>query len=368
MFTHNPLQSRLLLEDYMAMLRGLVGLAWVAFALAVITQLTIRASSSLVWPEDSGFALVFNIVLIEFGLNTLALTALLFYPNWYERIPRESAQRVRWLLLTVIFWFSVHLFAAFHITGALDSPLLLMLPVLLVAALVAFPGLVGWLLASYLLLGHLTVLAMERSVFIAPHGVLSQQFSLHEPVSILAASAVGCVLFIAVLLASVLRQWMYPSSQSLSLAQRIDSDSGLFRRVFLEHRVDMELGRIRRQGGSATLLLISIDQVSRNEVSPEVASALIRQVRLGSDTPAIYQPGVVAVLLPTAGPEAVKGIVRRIVGGVSKAMSESDDHGPQIRAAAALASGHMESARLRALAEEALERAVAGGDPVIVSG
>ncbi len=358
MSANNPLRSRLLLEDYMSMLRGLVKLAWAALALALIAQLTIRASSSYPWPDWGDFSFVYNAVMVEFGLNTLALTGLLFYPDWYERIPRESAQRVRWLLIAVILWLSIHLFAVFHATGGLGGPFLLLLPGLVIVTLAAFPGKVGWYLVAYLLVGHLLVLVFEKTGFITQQGMLSEHFKLADPISPWAASALLCVVAITVVMALALRKWM------LNPLQRIDPGSGLFRRSFLEHRVDLELERINRQGGSAALLLISLDSERSSDTIDDLAEDFIRQLRLGSDTPALYEPGVMAVLLPTAGPDVIKGTITRIMDGLERASGARS----KLRVAAAVAtSGQVASGKLRTMAEDALSQAQIGGEPVIAT-
>lgn len=343
------------------MLRGLVLLAWAALVLAVLTPLSIQAMTTGIWPEGI-FSLVYNVVVIEFGVVTLALTVLLFSSSWYERIPRSSTNRVFSLLVAVIVWFSLHLFAAFHVTGGFGGPFMPLLLVLLMASLTAFPGVVGWLVAAYLALGHMGVLWLADHGLISHEGTLGAIFSLTPPLTNWSLTALACVLLLCLLLAITLRRWLYPETLSISPAQRIDPGTGLFRRVFLEYRMERELKRIKRQGGSVSLLLIGRDKKEWHRVKKDITGAMIEQVRLSSDTPASYLPGVIAVLLPDAGRAVIDDVTRRIV----EAASLAGGMPLSMRAAVAVAeSGELSVADLKACAEEALSKAAAGLRPVV---
>ncbi|GEM_PF-3458840 len=355
---------RLLLEDYLSILRGLVLLAWAGAIGAIMTELSMRFTDMFVWPETGAFSLMYNALLAVFLLNTLALTALLIYPDWYERVPRASAHRVQWLLVAVMVWLGLYVLAVFHVTGALSSPFLLLLPVLMIAALAALPGQAGWWAAALLLAGHVAVLVFESAAVINPRGPLGAHFAYAPYLTPWGLGALLFVLAISVLLAARLRAWLYPAEPSLSPAQRIDPDTGLYRRAFLDSRLQKELGRIRRQGGSAALLLIAMDaqETAGEKRVRDAAQALRGLVRAGSDTPVVYRQGVLAVLLPAADTEGANSAARRIVKGLSNAGT----HGALRTAAAVAEFGAMPLDKWLATAEDVLKRAVPGDDPLIV--
>lgn len=345
----------------MGMIRGLVQLAWAGLILAVITQMVLRGSASHPWPDSDDFSFTFNAILIEFAVNTLALTALLFYPNWYERIPRESAARLRHLLFAVILWFSVHVFTVFHVTGSLGGFGMALLPILLIASLAYFPGINGVYLAAYLFAGHLLVVSLEQYNVILSKGALSQHFMLFGEASPggLLGSFMVCLL--AAVLGIKLRHRIYPELDGLGPAHRIDPDSGLFRRRFLDHRIQAEIARMRRQGGSAALLLVAVEEKAK---IAQLGAVLLKQIRIESDTPASFSEGVIAVLLPALDADLAESVAKRLVCGIRTRVA---DCGHLRAAIAVVASSTLMPQALPNLAEQALKDARPGEDPVVIS-
>lgn len=354
---------RLLVEDYMRLLHGMIVFAWSGLFLVIATRAFVDYDSLFQWSGDDA-SWVFNVVLAEYGLNTLALTGVLFYRDWYERFPRASAQRLRWLLVAVVVWQGLHLFAAFHLTGSLGGPVLLLLPTLLMVALIVLPGVAGWVTAGYFLVGYLAVILLEQYAVIMPRGAWGQYFNLTGELSGLAQTALVVVLVVSLAFAIAIRQWLSPDKNSLGPAQRVDPGLGLYTRSFLQHRVAMELGRLRRQGGSAALLMIGLEQ-SDHKLMPALAKSLREQIRLSSDTPAIYQQDVLAVLLPTANQKVMESVVQRIVGGVARVGEGTH----RLKSAVAIATHQtVDADSLMVSVESALQAAEPGGALVIVAG
>lgn len=358
---------RFLLEDYLATLRGLVILAWLALLAAVAIQISIRTSDVLYWPELGGFPETYNAVLLEFALNTLVLTVLLLYRDWYERVPRDSAHRVRWLLVAVLFWEGLHLFAAFHVTGSIRGPLFLLLPLILIAALALFPGRGGWWLFSYLIIGHGIVLLLENLAVINPTGPLSSAFSYAWPFTGLGMTVLLLELAAVLALSHLLRQRLFRPCSKSNPTQRIDAETGLYRRSFLERRIQLEIGRMRRQGGSMALLMIAFDHdasVQAESVpNASLTQALLAQLRLESDTPATYACNTLAILLPSAAANGADTAARRVIAGLSATGVVRGFRS----AAVVLSPTETSASEIMAQAEHALARAQPGADTLIVA-
>jgi GGDEF domain-containing protein len=351
---------RFLFEDCLSLLRGLVVLAWVGVAAGATAEIWIRYFSDHDWPQLGGFSFTYNAVLLEFALNTAVLTLLLIQGDWYERVPRESSNRLRWLLVAVLVWEGLHLFGAFHVTGSLQGPLLPLLPLLLAGALVVLPGRSGWWLAGYLLTGHLMVLLLESTGKIHKTGLLSDVFSLNASVSSLGLLALACIVATALALGVVARRWIYPDMGLLSPSQRLDHATGLFRRAFLDQRLEAELGRTRRQGGHLALLLLAPERRGRAALAEadlrKLALRLLGMLRLESDTPARFGPGVFAILLPAADAAGLGHFVQRL----TQELSEEGQMIP-LRAAAVVTNGNaVDGPGLIRTIEEALWKASVG--------
>src|SRR5687768_2335261 len=103
-----PSLPRFLFEDCLELLRGLVVLAWIGAVAGLSAEIWVRFFSGHDWPQLGGFSYTYNAVLLEFALNTVVLTLLLVQKDWYERVPRASPHRLRWLLFAVLVWEGLH--------------------------------------------------------------------------------------------------------------------------------------------------------------------------------------------------------------------------------------------------------------------
>ncbi len=366
--SHPPVNlPRLVFEDCIGILRGLVVLAWFGVVAAAGIEFWIRMCSDLEWPLLGGFSFTYNAILIEFAINTSVLTALLVQRDWYERVPRESPNRLRWLLVVVLVWEGLHLFAAFHVTGSLNGPLLPLLPLLLAGALVLLPGRYGWGLAAYLLAGHLAILVLENSGMTHPRGLLADAFSLDAPATVAGLLALVGVLAAAVVMGVIVRGGTHPGNGRLSRSQRLDYTTGLYRRAFLDERINAELGRTRRQGGQMALLLLALEQRDFGKTEGELQNAAQRLaglLRLESDTPARYAPNMLAALLPAAGSEGIQTVVQRIADTFSHS-----DLAAHLRLGAAVTRGFgVDRSGLVQAAEAALQQARQGAPQITTIG
>ncbi len=308
---------RFLLEDYFQVLRGLVILAWVGFAAAASMELFIRLRTAGMWPEFGGFSLIFHFVIVQYGLCSLLLTALIIQRDWYERVPRASVGRLKILMVAAFIWQVVHFLSAFHITGSFNGTLSFYVPLLLVATLIFIPGLIGWVLSGCLVLGVFLVYTLEESALIGNPGPLAGIFSYERELTTVGSASVVLLVLLALGMAVLVRMDRFPALNRLHRVQRHDSETGLFDKQFLYHRVELEINRIRHQGGSAVLLAVEFsDQVTADSLNTELVSAagkLLGAVRLQSDTPARYSQNGLAVLLPTAQQKDVVKLGQRIL-------------------------------------------------------
>lgn len=357
-----PALPRMLLEDRLLLLRGLVVFAWFLLACFVGMELLLRSHPAARWPDVAGFSLTYNALLAVFALNTLVLTALLVYRDWFERVPRSAEYRVAWLLALVLVWLGLHTFFLFHISGAFGGALSALPVVLVMAVLVVLPGLAGWCFALYLAAGHVLVALLADAALIHPDGPLAAAF---QPQGLLYVPALLALSFIALAAALWARGWMVPKSHAEHPAQRVDPDTGLFRPAFLQQRLQRELRRGRRQNSASTLLLLDIS--AEHGVHPAVdrgrpyAETLLRTIRLSSDTPAHYGPGQLAVLMPAADDAAARALCQRLVGAIQAGGLRV----PRI-AGAVVDSATADAARLARAAENALLDAPEGGAPHLV--
>jgi GGDEF domain-containing protein len=358
---------RLAFEDCLGILRGLVVLAWLGVAAAAGIELWIRLCSDLQWPRLGGFSFTYNAILFEFAANTAVLTALLVQRDWYERVPRESPHRLRWLLEVVLVWEGLHLFAAFHVTGSLHGPLLPFLPLVLAGALILLPGRYGWGFAAYLLAGHLAIFVLESKGMIHARGLLADAFSIDASATVAGLLALTGMLAAAIVLAVIVRCEMHPGEGKLSRSQRFDYTTGLFRRAFLDERINAELSRTRRQGGQMALLLLALEQRDFSKAEGDLQNAtqrLLGLLRLESDTPARYAPNMLAVLLPAAGSEGLQTVIQRIADAFS-----NSDLAPHLRLGAAVTRGlGVDRLGLVGAAEAALQQARQGAPQIVTIG
>lgn len=357
-----PRLPRMLVEDRLLLLRRLIVFAWVMLAALVMTQIGLRAAPGFVWPEQLGFSATYNAVVGIFAVNTLVLTLLLIYRDWFERVPRTAESRVGWLLGAVLVWLGLHLFYAFHLGGGVHGVLFLLLPVLLIAALTLLPGRTGGWLAAYVLGGHGLVVALQQAALIHPTGQLAQAFAFGGPVTALPLIVLGGILVLAILVALHARRALFAEGGGVSgTAQRIDPETGLFRIGFLQARLTRELRRAARQDSASSLVVLSPgSEADGREPTPEqrlaMAHVLRQTVRIASDTPALFGPSALAVLLPATDRDAVEAFCRRLKEG----FGESGLPTPHIAAVATCSRTVDATDMMTAVSEALAEVATAG--------
>lgn len=363
-----------LLEDYLGLLRGFVGLAWGGVAAMALVKAWMQGASDLPWPRLGGFDTTYNLILAEFTLNTAMLTLLVFIKDWYERVPRTAADRVRWLLIVVTVWAGLHYFAAFHVSGSLRGPLLPLLPVLILAAFLGLPGRGAWAAAAFLLAGHAAVLLLERHALIHPRGLLTDAFALDGP-GLFAALAFFTVL-IAVTLGALARYRLDEAGAALHRGSRVNPLTGLYEHEFFMQRLTAELGRLRRQGGSLSVLLMEFDGLTDftahqgydagRELLRRAAHALIKSVRQQMDTPARYAPKTFALLMPMAGTDYARTVAERVRELVEEQIAPGTAS-LKLRAGLVNVRRHegMDAGRVITAASEALRKARETGQPLV---
>lgn len=316
------------LEDELATLRGLICMAWLGGLCMLLLEIYVRTAERAYWPTLGDFSTAYNLVLTEFMANTLLLTVLLVRGDWYERAPRESVRRLRWLLVAVFLWAGLHYFAAFHVLGSLRSPLMPLLPLLAALGLLLFPGRSGVLASLYIIGGHLVVVLLEQQELIMNPGPLSTVFT---PVAM--DNTAVATLLLAVLpalwLGSLFRRRLDETGTALYRPARIDPVSGLYNQAFLMQRLQSEINRSRRQGFSCSLLLLELsglrpdfstaNQMSLRETMQQVGSKIVESIRLSMDTPAnpVLSPYVYAVLLPDSGAQEAGTVCNRLLSGIA---------------------------------------------------
>ncbi|HUS25283.1 MAG TPA: GGDEF domain-containing protein [Candidatus Binatia bacterium] len=309
----------LLIEDCLALLRTLVVAAWIGVALLLALEAWLRWAAPAVLPVLD-FSTTYHGLLLEFSLNTIVLTALIVRRDWYERVPRRSLERMRWLLGAVLVWIGLHVFIAFHATGGLTGPMLPLLPVLVTASLLGLPERGGRWLATYVIAGHAAAVALEASN-VLPHGPLAAAFA-YAPPAPLGVATLALVMLAAIAVAMIAHLRFRQTGVALHHAGRLDHLTGLFHRDFLTERVEHELARVDRQHDAAVLLLARL-QPLRDDVDSEarlaaMAQSLIGLVRTGSDTPARYGLGTLAVLLPASRAEGAGVVTERLRSGLAR--------------------------------------------------
>lgn len=325
--------TNLQLEDYFGILRVLILVAWFALGGMLLLDLRLRQDGDAAEAAFLAFSARYHSVLIEFALVTLMLTGLLISRDWYERVPRASAYRVRWLVGAVVAWLGLHYFAAFYASGGAHGPLLHLLSPLVLLSLLTLPGRSAWWLVAYLVLGHVAVALLERGGVLASPGPLAGAFV--RPGAGPNWAALGVSLGLTMLVGGIASWRLERAGAALHRPPRLDPLTGLFRADFLEQRLARELRRASRQGGTTALLLLELDRFAEftrqrgvavaTERLRQTARVLLNVVRLDSDTPARLAPTVFAVLLPAANVEGARAVAQRITEAVIQATSAEGD-------------------------------------------
>jgi diguanylate cyclase (GGDEF)-like protein len=314
-------------EDYLALLRAAVGIAWAAIFGMSIVQVG-YALAGVEWPELGGFALMYRMILVEFALTAAALSVLAVRRDWFESVPRAASQKLRALLILVVVWLSLHLFAAFYVFGGLHGPLLPLLPVLIVVAFLSLPRDGAWAVAGLILVGCLGVVVLEERHWLFSPGPLATVFSLDG------AGGTGVLLLTlgtAFAVGVLARRRLDQASANLNRGSRVNALTGLYEQDFLMARMGTELARVRRQGGSVTLLLIEFDgftaytarhgYIVGREALRHAGQVLIQNSRNDMDTPARLAPTTFALLLPDAHRDKAADVAARIRAAIAHVSS-----------------------------------------------
>lgn len=347
-------------EDYLALLRAAVTLAWGG----VIGMTAIRLGyhfAGLHWPTLGGFDQTYLAILLEFALTAACLSVLAVRRDWFERVPRAASAKLRALLTLVIVWLSLHHLAAFQVTGGARGPLLAALPLLVGAGFVSLPRSGAWSVAALLLGGHLGVALLEYNRWIPSPGQLAAVFDVH---GVAGATVVLLVCAGAIGLGLLMRARLDEAGANVNRRSRVNPLTGLYEQEFLMERLGTELKR-QRLGGQVTLLMVEFDGFAAYTAAHgydagraalrHAAQTLIRHTRHDMDTPARYAPTTFALLLPDARREQAGDIAERI----RAAMAEVSQGALHPRAGMACVSGGSELSPHAVLnaASQALQRA-----------
>lgn len=304
-------------EDYLALLRGAVALAWTG----VIGMALVRLGhhfTGLEWPTLGGFDQTYLAILLEFTLTASCLSVLAVRRDWFDRVPRDASAKLRGLLTLVIVWLALHHLAAFQLTGGARGPLLAALPLLLTASFLCLPRSGAWCVAALLLGGHVGVMLLEYNHWIPSPGQLAPAFDLDGAG---AAVVLLAVFGAAIGLGLLMRARLDEAGANVNRRSRVNPLTGLYEQDFLMERLGTELQR-QRHGGQVTLLMIEFDGFAAYTAAHgydagraalrHAAQTLIRHTRHDMDTPARYAPTTFALLLPDARREQAGEIAARI--------------------------------------------------------
>ena len=304
-------------EDYLALLRATVGLAW-AGVLGMALVRVGYALTGLHWPTLGGFDQTYLAILLEFALTAGGLSVLAVRRDWFDRVPRSASAKLRSLLTLVTVWLALHYLAAFHLVGGAHGPLLAALPVLLSAGFVCLPRSGAWSVAALLLGGHVAVMLLEYNRWIPSPGQLAGAFAVERVAGVIVLAVVCAA---AIGLGLLVRLRLDETGANVNRRSRVNPLTGLYEQDFLMQRLGTELQR-QRHGGQVTLLMIEFDGFAPYTASHgydagraalrHAAQTLIRHTRHDMDTPARYAPTTFALLLPDARREQAGEIASRI--------------------------------------------------------
>jgi diguanylate cyclase (GGDEF)-like protein len=355
-------------EDFLALLRGAVGLAWVGVIGMAALKIGVHLAG-VPWPQLGGFDATYLMILAEFTLTAAALSVLAIRHDWFERVPRAASQKLRALLTLVIAWLTVHLLGAFHLLGGLHGPLLPLLPMLVATAFMALPRSGAWAVATLLVAGHGVVVLLEYNGWIQTPGLLAPLFHVDgAPGQLVLALALGAAAGLGVLV----RRQLDHAGANLHRGSRVNPLTGLYEQEFLMERLTTEMERQRRQGGTLTLLMVEFDGFpayttaygyeAGREVLRHAAGVLIRHTRHDMDTPARYAPTTFALLLPDARKDKAADIAERLRAAMAD-VSQGALH-PRAGMACVVDAHGLSPGAVVVAAGKALKQAQADGVPV----
>jgi diguanylate cyclase (GGDEF)-like protein len=365
-----PALPNFLPEDFLALLRAAVGLAWIEITGMAALKIGFHLAG-LPWPQLGGFATTYAAVLAEFALTAAALSVLVVRRDWFERVPRAASLKLRTLLTLVVVWLCVHHLFAFHLLGGWRGPLLPLLPLLVLVVFLALPRSGAWAVATLLLAGHGAVVLLEYNRWIQSPGMFAPVFQL-DSLPGLAAFALAPALALAI--GALARRRLDQAGANVNRGNRVNPLTGLYEQEFLLQRLDSELQRQRRHGGTLTLMMIEFDGFAAYTAAygydagrlalHHAARVLIQTTRHDMDTPARYAPTTFALLLPDAAQDQAAEIAQRIRGSMAE-VSQGALH-PKAGMACVSNAGDLSGRAVLAAAGQALRHAPADGAPARV--
>lgn len=319
----NPPDSRPLApqqpEDYLAILRGICAANWLALATMLGTGLLIRAVEPTLWRMAGHTTLVFWLVAIEFGLLNLALSWALHDRGWLERTPREALNRLRQLLHIVLCWDAIHVLGAIEAFGGLSSPLLALIPVLILMAYLILPTPAAHWQAGALLLGLTLIVALQLQGVLHAGGAFGPALQAPAPWPWLTVLLIAPLLLAMVILAHRVR--LSPGLVHRPGAPRQDA-FGLWHQDTLLRRLNEECRRGERLGSSLSLVIIRISDFDRLNAQQgyaasrarlaELATRILEVTRQDLDTAASWDDVSFALLLPTADAKGAQAVCERL--------------------------------------------------------
>lgn len=306
-------------EDYLAILRGICAANWLALATMLGAGLLIRAVEPTLWRMAGHITLAFWLVAIEFGLLNLALSWALHDRGWLERTPREALNRLRQLLHIVLCWDAIHVLGAIEAFGGLSSPLLALIPVLILMAYLILPTPPAHWQAGALLFGLTLIVALQLQGVLHAGGAFG-----------VALQAPGLWPWLTVLLIAPLLLAMVFFAHRVRLSPGLvhrpgaplHDALGLWHKDTLLRRLNEECQRGARLGSSLSLVIIRIRDfdtlnarqgyaASRARLA-ELATRILEVTRQDLDTAASWDDVSFALLLPTADVKGAQAVCERL--------------------------------------------------------
>nr|MBV6630125.1 GGDEF domain-containing protein [Oceanococcus sp. HetDA_MAG_MS8] len=319
-------------EDYRTLLNGLCVLHWSALVFAVVLEMILRTQNAINWPHWGHFGLLYNTIVVEFGVITVVLTALLRRSDWLERVPRTALGRLRWLLLSLLVLDGVHLVAFFHATGGWAGPIALFLPLVIMVIYLSLPWREATIANAGLAAALVGLTAGRQAGVFADQGALAAAFS--DEFATPSVTVTCAAVLAAVIVGIVASRRMQKAGIGLHHGASYEPFTRLFTRPVLEGRIAGELLRLSRTQSSATLMLVEFNNLPQllphadyagfNEVLLRFAATLRGVTREQGDTCARYDHSTFALLLPTADSKAAEVIARRIFQGADVIRAPSD--------------------------------------------
>lgn len=314
-------------EDYLALLRRICVISWIGLLLTLGLAGYVKAGwADVAWPSVGPFSQAFSLLSIEFTLANLGFSALILRRGWFERAPRAAIHKLGVLLGVVLVWLGTHFLLLLQITGLASSPLLVLVPIIVLAAYTSLPTRPALLLALGLALGFCILQLLQRLELIGSQGAFAAAFSGDHGGSAPTLLVIVGAMIAAWILGIQVRERLDHFGLALHRPMIFDPVTRLFNRATLLRRVDAELHRSRHQDSATALLMLAVDQAPSTAAHSLTAEALLlslanslrEALRSGPDTAARYNSNTLAALLPDSGAEGALNAAQRILEHVSR--------------------------------------------------